>query len=323
MIPRSFAVAPGVGVALVLALACAVSPPPPREEPPGLQDALPLPAASVTKLVLLGTGTPNPDPNRMGPAVAIVVDDAWYVVDAGPGVVRQFAAARQLDVLADHRAGWFGPVFLTHLHSDHTLGLADAILSPWVEGRDIPLEVYGPPGVARMIHHLEEAYREDVRNRIDGLQPSNLTGYRATPHEIQPGVVYTDARVTVTAFGVHHGDWEHAFGYRFETPDRVIVVSGDLRPSESLVAAAAGADLLVHEVYSHAAFQRRSEPWQKYHANAHTSTLELGEIAARTRPGLLVLYHQLFWGASEEDLLAEIETIYDGPVVSGKDLDVY
>lgn len=225
--------------------------------------------------------------------------------------------------LAAHDAPWFRTVFVTHLHSDHTVGLGDAIFSPWVEGRDVPLEVYGPPGIDEMTRHLHAAYREDVRNRIDGLQPANETGHRAVAHVIEPGVVYRDARVTVEAFAVDHGDWQYAFGYRFETPDRVIVVSGDLRPSASLVEAARGADILVHEVYSHAAFQRRSLPWQRYHASAHTSTLELAEVAGETRPGLLVLYHQLYWGATDADLLREIETGYDGPVVSGRDLDVY
>ena len=214
-------------------------------------------------------------------------------------------------------------MFVTHLHSDHTVGLADAIFSPWVEGRGVPLEVYGPPGIRDMTDHLQAAYREDVRVRIEGLQPQNARGHRVVAHEIGSGIAYQDDRVTVRAFRVEHGAWKNAFGYRFETPDRVIVVSGDLRPSESLVEAARGADILVHEVYSHAAFQRRSHDWQQYHASAHTSTLELAAIAVRTRPKLLVLYHQLFWGASEEDLTREIATIYDGPVVSANDLDVY
>ena len=103
----------------------------------------------------------------------------------------------------------------------------------------------------------------------------------------------------------------------------MIVVSGDTRPSEALVDAARGTDLLVHEVYSEERFQRRSPEWQRYHASSHTSTRELAEIASRSRPGLLVLSHQLFWGASDADLLREIQEHYDGPVVSGRDLDVF
>jgi ribonuclease Z len=279
-----------------------------------------------TQVVLLGTGTPNLDPDRSGPALAVVVDGVWYLVDAGPGVVRRIEAASRLPALravtgqGDAR---FERVFLTHLHSDHTVGLADLILSPWVDVRDVPLQVYGPPGTAWLAGHLSAAYREDVRIRIHGLQPINDRGYQVITAEIEPGIVYRDERVTVEAFAVDHGGFRDAFGFRFETPDRVIVVSGDTRPCEALVAAAQGADLLVHEVYSQERFRRRSIEWQRYHSGSHTSTLELAEIAARTRPGLLVLTHQLFWGATEADLLSEIRTHYDGPVVSGRDLDVF
>jgi ribonuclease BN (tRNA processing enzyme) len=276
--------------------------------------------------VLLGTGTPNLDPDRSGPALAVVVDGVWYLVDSGPGVVRRAEAASRLPGLgagAGQGGSRFQRVFLTHLHSDHTVGLPDLIFSPWVDVRDVPLEVYGPPGTASLVDHLSAAYQEDVRIRIDGLQPIDDRGYQVVAQEIEPGIVYRDERIRVEAFAVDHGAWKHAFGFRFETPDRVIVVSGDTRPCEALVAAASGADLLVHEVYSHERFQGRPVAWQRYHAGSHTSTAELAELAARARPGLLVLNHQLFWGATEADLLREIRMGYDGPVVSGRDLDVF
>ncbi len=279
--------------------------------------------ASRTKLVLLGTGTPNPDPDRAGAALAVVVDDVWYVVDSGPGMVRRIAAAARLPELEAHRGPWFSRLFISHLHSDHTVGLADAIFTPWVDGRDVPLQIYGPAGIAKVTDHLSAAYEEDVRIRCDGSQPTNREGYKVETSEIAAGVVYRDDRVRVEAFAVDHGSWKHAFGFRFETPDRVVVVSGDTRPCEAVVEAARGADILVHEVYSHARLEKRAAEWQRYHTSYHTSTLELAEIAARSRPRLLVLTHQLFWGATEQDLLAEVRASYDGPVVSGRDLDVY
>ena len=114
-----------------------------------------------------------------------------------------------------------------------------------------------------------------------------------------------------------------SFGYKFQTPDRTIVISGDTAPTEAVVEAARGCDVLIHEVYSSSRFQRLPPAWRRYHSSMHTSTRELAEIALEARPGLLVLYHQLFWGATEEELLAEIRQQYDGHVVSGKDLDVY
>ncbi len=277
------------------------------------------PASS--QIVLLGTGTPNADPARSGPAVAIVVDGTPYLVDAGPGVVRRAAAAHQAGMvgLAPDR---LSRVFLTHLHSDHTAGLPDLLLTPWVMGRRAPLAVYGPPGVERMTEHLLAAYREDVRERLEGPEPANATGWRAQAVEIEPGVVYQDQNVTVEAFPVEHGSWP-AFGYRFETPDRTIVISGDTAAPEQNLAAYRSCDVLIHEVQSSAGLARRSPAWRRYHAAYHTSAQELAEAASLARPGLLILYHQLFHGVSEEALLEELRQRYDGAVVSGRDLEVY
>lgn len=279
--------------------------------------------ASTTQLVLLGTGTPNADPDRSGPAVAVVAGGEAYLVDAGPGVVRRAAAAARRHDLPALAASRLRRVFLTHLHSDHTVGLPDLILTPWVLEREAPLEVWGPAGTRAMVDHLLAAYAADIRRRIDGLQPQNATGWQVIVHEVTPGVVHRDSNVTVTAVAVDHEDWPAAFGYRFATADRVIVISGDARPSESLIAACAGCDILLHEVYSDRGFAARSSEWQRYHAAAHTSARQLGELASRANPALLVLYHQLFWGTPDQELVDEVRETYRGVVVSGRDLDVY
>jgi len=275
-----------------------------------------------TQLVLLGTGTPNADPNHSGPAVAVVVDDVPYLVDSGPGIVRRAAAAEEKGVTGLAMPN-LSRVFITHLHSDHTVGLPDLIFTPWVLGRTEPLHVYGPPGVRSMVDHLEKAYQEDVRVRLDGLEPANTTGYKAEVTEIAPGEVYKDERVRVTAFAELHGAWKYAFGFRFDTPDRSIVISGDTTPNPKLIEVAKGCNVLVHEVYSATQLARRDPVWRRYHKSAHTSTYELAAIANQVQPKLLVLYHQLYWGATDADLLREIGKAYHGRVVSGKDLDVY
>lgn len=276
----------------------------------------------ATRIVLLGTGTPNADPDRSGPSVAIIAGGQPYLVDFGPGVVRRAAAARRagIEALAVNK---LNRAFVTHLHSDHTAGYADLIFTPWVLERKEPLEVYGPKGLKAMTDHLLKAYAEDIRVRLYGGEPSNKTGYRVNPHEVKPGVIYRDQNVTVKAFPVPHGSWQQAFGYRFETPDRVIVISGDTGPGESIAENCRGCDVLIHEVYSQAGFLKRPPEWQQYHSRFHTSSMELARIASRARPGLLILYHQLWWGTTEEDLLREIKQGYDGRVVSGKDLEVY
>ncbi len=279
-------------------------------------------AVKGTQLVLLGTGTPNADPLRFGPAVAVVVNDTPYIVDFGPGIVRRASAAHQngIEGLAVSK---LSRAFLTHLHSDHTTGYPDLMLTPWVLDREVPLKVFGPKGLAEMTGHIQAAYKLDINVRLNGLEPINPEGYKVEVTEIEPGVVYQDENVKVTAVAVPHGSWKPAFAYRFDTPDKSIVISGDTGPSEEIVELCNGCDILVHEVYSTAGFARRSPVWQSYHSSFHTSSSELAELATRAKPGLLVLYHQLFWGTSDEDLLKEVQAGYSGRVVSGADLDVF
>lgn len=274
-----------------------------------------------TQIVLLGTGTPNADPDRMGSSVAIVVGDNAYLVDFGPGVVRRASAAHMngiaaLDMPNLHRA------FLTHHHADHTMGYADLILTPWILGRTEPLKVYGPPGTQTMTDHIIAAYQADIDQRLNGLEPANLTGYKVQVQEIEPGLIYEDDLIEVHAFAVQHGSWP-AYGYRFVTPTRTIVLSGDTSPFEGLVEHYMGCDTLIHEVYPVAGFAQIPPEWQRYHAAFHTSTHQLAQIAQQVRPDHLILYHQLFWGCSEDDLVAEIKEHYDGEVVSGRDLDIF
>ncbi len=280
--------------------------------------------ASGTHVVLLGTGTPNAEPDASGPATAIVVEGHAYLVDAGPGVVRRaVAAARRYGSPALEAPG-LDIVFLTHLHSDHTVGLPDLLYTPWTLERPVPLRVYGPDGTVDMVGHIEAAWSADVENRLGGLEPAAPEGWRAEARDLDPGLAWEDDRVRVTAFLVPHARWPEAFAYRFDTADRSIVISGDTSPSDAVVEACDGCDVLVHEVYSASAFAGRPEVWRRYHAQAHTSTRELGALAARARPGLLVLHHRLLWDAAPESALAEIrEGGYDGPVAFGRDLDVY
>lgn len=308
------------------------------------------PLAAETKVVLLGTGTPNADPDRSGPAIAVVVDDVPYLVDFGPGVVRRAAAAAKAGI-AGLAVEKLNRAFLTHLHSDHTIGYADLIFTPWVLERATPLEVYGPEGLRAMTDHVLAAYQEDVKMRLYGLEPANDQGHRVVVHEIadpprvasptpatdsaaptasggaaatgDPREIYRDERVTVIAFRVPHGSWPTAYGFTFVTKDRRIVISGDTAPTEAVVEQCGGCDLLLHEVYSADKYVTRPAVWQRYHASFHTSTTELAELATRARPKRLVLYHQLFWGTTDEELEAEVRRGFAGEVISGRDLGVY
>ena len=283
-----------------------------------------------TQIVMLGTGTPIPDPDRSGPAVAIVVDSVAYLFDAGAGVVRRAAAAGRNGIKAfapptpnSQPAPRFDRVFLTHLHSDHTLGLADVISTPWIQGRITPLDIYGPPGTKRLVRGILDGNAEDIHERLHAFGAPPANGWDAVVHEIAEGVVFRDSRVTVTAFAVPHGDGKYAFGYRVQTPDRTIVISGDDAPNDAIAKQCSGCDVLIHEVYSDSGFARVPAIRQKYHARAHTSATQLGDIATKAKPKLLILYHQLFFGSSDETLLSEVRSRFSGRVVSAKDLEVY
>jgi ribonuclease BN (tRNA processing enzyme) len=245
-----------------------------------------------------------------------------YLVDCGPGVVRRAAAAGRQGVPGldskDLRT-----LFITHLHSDHTLGYPDLIFSSWVTGRSDHLAVYGPHGLAEMTKDILAAWKKDIAVRTQGLEQANSTGYLVDVHEIEPGVVYKDENVTVTAFPVKHGSWDESFGYRFQTPDRTFVISGDTSPADSVVQACNGCDVLLHEAYTQDPQHPMTPEWQAYFSKFHTSTTELAAIATRAKPKLLVLYHQMFHGVSEGEMLNEMRQHYPGAVVSAHDLDVY
>jgi len=277
---------------------------------------------SHTQIVMLGSGNPNADPDRSGPAVAIVINDRAYLVDCGPGVVRRAAAAEKNGIAA-LSVKKLNLVFITHLHSDHTLGLPDLIFTPWVLDREDPVQAYGPRGLKDMTGHIERAWKKDVDVRRRGLEQANATGYKVAVHEIKPGVIYRDENVTVTAFPVKHGTWDQAFGYKFETADRKIVISGDTAPSDEVVKACDGCDVLLHEVYNPEGDELKQQHWMQYFRTFHTSPAELGDIARRAHPKLLVLYHMVFEKLPEEDLVRQVKESYSGRFEVARDLGVY
>ena len=287
--------------------------------------------APRTQVVMLGTGNPPADPDRSGPATAIVVDGTPYLVDFGAGVVRRAKSAA-----VDKGIAGLDPVnlrvaFVTHLHSDHTVGYPDLILTPWVIGRRVPLEVYGPTGIKAMTEHILAAYQTDFETRMKDRALYTVGAFReghaVNAHEVKPGVVYKDANVTVTAFATKHA--MESYGYRFDTPDRSIVISGDTNPTQATIDACRGCDILIHEVLTHDWLSRRQD-FHAYAAAHHTTTTQLTELATKAKPGLLVLYHASLsirpavdnQRSTAATLLNEMAK-YPGRVVVARDLDVY
>ena len=278
-------------------------------------------SSAQTKIILLGTGTPYPDPHAAGPATAIVVGKRVFLFDVGAGVTRQINAA-SLPLTGPEAT------FITHLHSDHTLGYADLILTSWIMRRQSPLEVYGPIGLKRMTSHLMAAYSEDIKIRTRGLEREVPAWLRVNVHEIRTGIVYDRDGVRIAAISVPHGSWRYAYAYRIDTPDRSIVISGDTKPSPALIAAAKDVDVLIHEVYLSTNLKPEDRPggqyWPQYMREFHTSETELGSVASKSNCKMLLLTHIIRFGGTDEQLLSGIRAGgYSGAVVVGKDLGSY
>ncbi len=281
----------------------------------------PAQTADSTTIILLGTGMPYPDPATQGPATAVTVGNRIFLFDAGPGVMRQMNAAR-LPV----RGGPITAVFLTHLHSDHTLGLPDLVFTSWVMGRRSPLRIVGPAGTRNMLEHILLAWGEDIEIRTSGLERTAPGGWKVDVRETTGGVVYDSAGVKISAIPVPHGSWKLAFGYKIETPGKTVVISGDTRLSPALERASRGVDILIHEVYPRVRLRPEEriggELWPSYMRSFHTSDREVGQLAARARPKLVVLHHIVRMGGTDEELLTGVRAGgFTGRVVIGRDLD--
>ena len=197
------------------------------------------PAQSL-KVFLLGTGNPQPQIERFSAGILVEAGARKMLFDSGRGGTIRLA---QLGIAL----GDVNPLFLTHLHSDHVVGIPDLWLTGWLRGREIPLQVFGPRGTENMMANLDKAFEADIRIRLSSGARS-LEGVVILARDIGEGVVYEKGGVKVTAFEVNHGRTKPAFGYRIDYAGRSVILSGDTSPSENLIRFAQGADLLIHEV---------------------------------------------------------------------------
>jgi ribonuclease Z len=271
------------------------------------------------QITLLGTGNPRPTPERYGPSILVEAGARALLIDTGRGSTQRLFEIGQRGLLTRIDA-----VLLTHLHSDHTVGLPDLFLTAWIFGRTTPHAVYGPPGTAEMCRYLEQAYAFDrnVRARDEGFAPAGAT---LTATDVAPGVVFDRDGLRVTAFAVDHGvEATPAYGYRIDYRGRSAAFSGDTRYFEGLITHAKGVDVLVHEVIAPEVEMRRAQV-QGAGALArivarHASPEQVGTIFARVAPKLGVYSHIVPSPTTADDLVAPTRRTYAGPLAVGYDL---
>lgn len=271
----------------------------------------------ASRVILLGTGFPVPDPRRRGPSQLVQVDGENFLVDCGSGVVLQLVRAGISPFDVHH-------VFITHHHSDHTIDLGHLVLTRWIIGQNAPLHLWGPSGTRRYVDDLLRLHDYDIQVRRE--HQDQRPGPRVEVREIEPGVIYESPHVRISAFLVEHFPVEPAFGFRFDSAGRSVAISGDTRPCENLVAHCRGVDVLIHEctdvtrlpLNPGGGFPSREVQVARL-ASYHTLPDQVGKVAARAEVKTLVLSH-LTHLTDPAELQRVVAKDFAGRIVVGEDL---
>lgn len=269
------------------------------------------------RATLLGTSSPTPQIERFGMSTLIEAGGARLLFDCGRGAIQRLFQLGPDYPRVDR-------LFLTHLHSDHLVGIPDLWLTGWILGRNTPFRVWGPSGSADMMAHLQRAFAADIhiRRDLDELLPQS--GIDVAAQDVAEGFEYRENGVAVSAFDVDHRPVTPAFGYRIEYDGRVVVLSGDTRPSDNLVKHSQGADLLIHEVIAPQWFMARRTHMTDHHRRQvvahHTTPQQAGEIFSRINPALAVYSHVIGGPEADAEILEGTRATYGGDVAIGRDL---
>ena len=304
-----------VQIVALLALVCAAA------SSPVAQAADP--AASDFKVTLLGTSTPNPLPDRFGPSTLVEAGGERLLFDCGRGAtIRLWQLKIPLGTVK---------LFITHLHSDHTVGIPDLWLTgfaPLPYGhRNAPFAVYGPKGTTEMMSYLEKAFQADIENRREFIPNFDPQQVAIAAKDIEEGIVLDRNGVRVTAFRVKHANLKDAFGFRVDYRGHAVVISGDMAPNENFIKYAQGADVVIHEVgVARPELLERDAGVRQMLATHHSSPEDAARDFVRIKPKLAVFTHYTrprrddIPEVSISEIISRTRAIYSGPLEAGEDL---
>lgn len=307
--------------------------------PAAAQTARTTNSQSKSELITLGTrGGPIPSKDRAQSSNLLIVNDTYYVIDAGDGMLRRLTQAG-----ANFRK--VGKIFITHDHDDHTAGLGTLLAASWDFQRRDPIDVYGPPGTAALVKGAMQYFTVNAEIRwVEGRKTP--LGNVFVGHDVEPGQIYEDANIKVAAVenthfhipaGTPYAGKYKSYAYRFQTPDRVIVFTGDTGPSDAVADLAKDADLLVSEVTApedlkallikNGSWQSMTEDQQtafmRHIVEEHLTPDEVGKLAARANVKKVVLTHLTLTVTENDDyarFVPEVKKFFSGEVVVAKDL---
>ncbi len=266
-------------------------------------------------VTLLGTGSPTPAMDRFGPSTLVQAGTQTLIFDVGRGAHQRLS---QVGIAA----GQVDAIFLTHLHSDHIVGIPDVWLTGWlISARTRPWDIFGPTGTIQMMASLKQAFAVDLQVRVEeNAGQLSATGAQINARDIEPAVVYERDGVRVTAIRVDHRAIAPAYGYRVDYRGRSVVLSGDTQVSPELIKAAAGTDLLIHEIYQASDAVLKQNPRTAIVKTFHVDAAEAGTVFQQVRPKLAVYSHIVLRGVDLAEVIRRTRTTYAGPLAVGEDL---
>ena len=291
--------------------------------------------ASRFEVIFCGTGSPQYNPDRAQPCLAVIAGGRFFLFDAGQGAAWQLSEYRLPYLSLD-------TIFLTHLHSDHMSGVADVIHTGWIQSRSHIVDVVGPPGTQALLEGIHQSYEDDVDERVNAMGEGSFLesqyafgAAREIDIEADEAVtVFDEDGVRIQAFKVDHPDWSSAFGYRVDFGGKSIVISGDTKYTPAIGTHAQGVDYLIHEVINMDMMRIAGSALAKHGAGisperleliaaVHTPTLEVAQSAVDANAEKLVLTHLIppipASSFVESAFVEGMDKVYEGEIIVARD----